>query len=220
MRSNNETVNNGGIITVLSAGVLTLSGTEIIGGTINDGNSIVIAGASKIDGTAGNNVALNGGAVTVNAKLTLDDVTVSGTTITDTSGSTIELDNNVTLTGSATIQGSSAAKAAITIWGRWKWRRGQPAQRHADQHRAHGSGRQRRRADAVRHRDHRRHHQRWQQHRDCGASKIDGTAGNNVALNGGAVTVKCQATLDDVTVSGTTITDTSGSTSSSTTTSR
>src|SRR5258708_27294684 len=40
-------------------------------------------------------------------------VTVSGTTITDTSGSTIELDNNVTLTGSATIQGSSDPKSTI-----------------------------------------------------------------------------------------------------------
>ena len=41
--------------------------------------------------------------MTVNAKLTLDNVTVSGTTITD--NSSIELDNNVTLTGGATIQG-------------------------------------------------------------------------------------------------------------------
>src|SRR4051812_33530919 len=98
-------------------GGLTLSGTEIIGGTIKDGNSIVIAGASKIDGTAGNNVALNGGAVTVNAKLTLDDVTVSGTTITDTSGSIIEPLTIHTPLPISTIQGSSAAKALITNLG-------------------------------------------------------------------------------------------------------
>ena len=109
-----KVTNSGGTIEVDTT--LTLSGTEIIGGTINDGGAIVVAGASKIDGTAGNNVALNNGAVTVNAALTLDDVTASGTDITDTNGSTIELDNNVTLTNSATIQGG-ATKAPVTNLG-------------------------------------------------------------------------------------------------------
>src|SRR5258707_1886883 len=50
---------------------------------------------------------LNNGNVTVNAALTLDNVTVTGSTITDLSGSIIELDDNVTLTGGATIKGDS-----------------------------------------------------------------------------------------------------------------
>src|SRR5438270_717893 len=84
---------------------------EIIGGTINDltplgtGGIIDVTGDSTIDGGA----TLNKGALTVEsvAKLTLDTMTVSGTTITDKGK--IELDNTVKLTGGATIQGASSS---------------------------------------------------------------------------------------------------------------
>src|SRR5437879_3513859 len=39
--------------------------SEIIGGTITDNGTIVVAGASKIDGTDASHVALTGGAVSV-----------------------------------------------------------------------------------------------------------------------------------------------------------
>ena len=103
--------NAGGTITIDATATLTLDQATIHGGTINDftpgspaqGGLINVTGASKIDGISGTNAALNNGAVTVNAALTLDNVTVSGTVITD--NASIELDDNVTLTGSAKIQG-------------------------------------------------------------------------------------------------------------------
>src|SRR5258706_407184 len=83
----NDTLTNTGHIVQVDATTLTLSGTEIVGGTINDGGTILVSGASKIDGTAATHAALNNGAVTVNAKLTLDNVTVTvffnDTTTTD-----------------------------------------------------------------------------------------------------------------------------------------
>jgi hypothetical protein len=104
----NDTLTNasGGIIQVDDDQMLTLSGTEIIGGTIDafgeSGGIIHVTGASEIDGGA----TLNNGAVTVDANLTLDDVTVSGTIITDNAG--VELDDTVTLEGGAIIQGGEA----------------------------------------------------------------------------------------------------------------
>ena len=109
----NDTLTNtsasGSIIQIDSNDTLTLSGTEISGGTVTDNGTIHVTGASKIDG----NAALDKGTVTVDAVLTLDNVTVSGTTINDHSG--IELDDTVKLSSSAGIQGaSSTALGTIT----------------------------------------------------------------------------------------------------------
>src|SRR5262249_24618772 len=86
--------------------ILTQDGTTITGGTINDydsngGGIIHVTGASAINGGA----TLNKGTVNVDGKLTLDTMTVSGTTINDNSDGSIELDNTVKLTGGATIRG-------------------------------------------------------------------------------------------------------------------
>ncbi len=115
--------NTAQIVQVDDNKTLTLNGSEIIGGTVNDGSLlgtgiIDVTGDSKIDGTSPIHVALNNGAVTVEGgvKLTLDNVTVTRTDITD-KGS-IELDHNVTLTGGATIEGtSSSSKGPITNLG-------------------------------------------------------------------------------------------------------
>lgn len=86
--------NTGGIIAVDDTGTLTLTGTTINGGTIDDysgsaGGSIDVTGASKIAGSA----SLNDGAVTIETSqtLTLDEVTVSGTAFTIGDGATLEL---------------------------------------------------------------------------------------------------------------------------------
>ena len=92
----------GATIQIDDGTTLTLSGTEIIGGTINDGTvpgtgSIDVTDNSKIDSGA----SLNNGGVTVasGVTLTLDDVTVTGTTFTDTaSGAIIQIDDGTTLT--------------------------------------------------------------------------------------------------------------------------
>src|SRR4029079_18903296 len=97
---------------------LTINGTTIHGGTINDGTlasdgsvvglpagtfgTIHATGNSPID----SNASLNNGAVNVDAgvKLILNDVTVTGTEITDTNATTsvIQVDNTHTLTINAT----------------------------------------------------------------------------------------------------------------------
>ena len=68
-----------------------MNGAAIDGGTITDNNTIDVTGASKIDSGA----TLNNGAVTVESDvtLTLDGMTVNGTTITDKG--TIVLDDTV-----------------------------------------------------------------------------------------------------------------------------
>jgi hypothetical protein len=103
--------NTSGIIQVDALQTLTLSGTEIIGGTITDNSKIDVTGSSKIDGGA----TLNKGAATVESgvTLTLDGMTVNGTTVTDTG--TIVLDDTVKLTGGATIErASGSALGTIT----------------------------------------------------------------------------------------------------------
>ena len=110
----------GNIVQVDDGKTLTLSSTEIIGGTINDtsplgtGGTIDVTGSSKIDGGA----TLNNGNVKVESvTLTLDDVTVSGSTITEeTTGSIIQIDDGATLTleGGATIEGASGVLGAIS----------------------------------------------------------------------------------------------------------
>jgi hypothetical protein len=112
---NDSLINTGHAVQVDDGKTLTVNGTTITGGTINDysgaaGGTIHVAGASKIV-----NASLNNGFVTVDAALTLDGTTVSGTTVTDNGGG-IELDNTIALKGGATIQGGSQT-GAITNTG-------------------------------------------------------------------------------------------------------
>ena len=102
----------GSTIQVDDSQTLTLSGTEIIGGIINDfsgpvGGKIDIAGDSKID----NGATLNHGLVTVESgmKLTLDNVTVNGTVFNDlVTGGTIQIDGGDTLMfNGATVNGGT-----------------------------------------------------------------------------------------------------------------
>jgi hypothetical protein len=103
----NDTVTNSGTLQIDDGQTLTLSGTEIIGGIINDGTpsgiggTIDVTGSSTIAGTS-----LNNGNVTIESgkTLTLDNDTVTGTTFDDTaSGSIIQIDSGTTLTlGSGT----------------------------------------------------------------------------------------------------------------------
>ncbi|QAU49560.1 hypothetical protein XH91_32165 [Bradyrhizobium guangzhouense] len=95
----NDIVTNIGSVQVDGSQTLQLSGTEIIGGTVNGAGTIDVTGASKIDGGA----TLSTGAVIANAKLTLDGITVSSSVITDNAG--LELDDVVKLEASAKIQG-------------------------------------------------------------------------------------------------------------------
>ena len=107
-----------GTLTIDDAGKLVLDSATIDGGIINNGTptgtlgqfgAIEIKGSSKFDQGA----TLNNGFVTFDASpsqtvtLTLDNVTVNGTTITENVGSSIEIDETVKLTGNATIQGQS-----------------------------------------------------------------------------------------------------------------
>ncbi len=99
--------NTSGIIQVDALQTLTLSGTEIIGGTITDNGKIDVTGDSKIDGGA----TLNNGAVTVegDVTLTLDSMTVNGTVFNDlVTGGTIQIESGDTLTfNGATIDGGT-----------------------------------------------------------------------------------------------------------------
>ncbi|WP_244659429.1 FecR domain-containing protein [Bradyrhizobium guangdongense] len=97
----NDIVTNNGTVTVDGSQTLTLSGTEISGGTINGSGTIDITGASRINGGA----TLSTSEIIADAALTLDGITVSGSVITDHSG--ITLDNTVQLKGDATIQGGA-----------------------------------------------------------------------------------------------------------------
>lgn len=111
----NDVVTNAGhTITVDGGKTLTLSGTEISGGTIDNysgvqGGTIDVAGNSKIDG----NATLNKGAVTVESgfTLTLDDVTVAGTAIAN--HGTVKVDASKKLT----LAGASLTGGALTVTG-------------------------------------------------------------------------------------------------------
>ena len=88
---------SGSVIQVDDGKTLTLSGTEISGGTINDFNTsgngtIDVTGSSTIS-----NAALNGGDVTIGdgVHLALDGSTVTGTSFDDTAGGTIQIDGAV-----------------------------------------------------------------------------------------------------------------------------
>src|ERR1700730_10971181 len=82
--------NSGATVTVDDTETLTLTGTTISGGTVNDysvtGGIIDVTGATTLNG----GLTLNNGTVKVEiATLKLDDVTVSGTTITEENTSSL-----------------------------------------------------------------------------------------------------------------------------------
>ncbi len=123
-----DIANTGGTIDVDGAGSLTLNGGAIDGGTINNSGNIDVSGSSAIG-----NAHLNDGHVTIgsNAKLTLDNDTVTGTSFTDMAGgSVIQIDDGTTLTlsgvtidggtindGTAAGTGTPAVFGAIDITG-------------------------------------------------------------------------------------------------------
>ena len=189
------TVDGGGtgVVQVDDGQIMTLTGTTIDGGTINDLGTIDVTG---IPAGYDQGAQLNGGAVTADAKLTLDGVTVRGTT--SPTMAAVETDGTVKLTGGATIQGGPGDHQQRHAGDR---RCGEPAERHAGE-RQDAAGRcagtltvsgtelqggtitDDGTIDVT------------------GASKIDGGA----TLTGGGVTVDANLTLDNVTVSGTKVT--------------
>ena len=120
----NDVVTNDGTVKVDDGETLTLSGTEITGGTINNysgagAGTIDVTGDSTIDG----NATLNKGGVTVenDVTLTLDDATVAGTAITN--HGTVKVDDSKKLTlngasltgGTLTVSGTLDSTGATTI---------------------------------------------------------------------------------------------------------
>ncbi|MCK1338241.1 VCBS domain-containing protein [Bradyrhizobium sp. 38] len=110
---NDVLTNTGHIVKVNDGQTLTLSGTEITGGTIDNysvlGGTIGVTGDSKIDG----NATLNKGAVAIETgvALTLDDAIVAGTAITN--GGTIKVDTSKKLT----LAGASLTGGTLTVAG-------------------------------------------------------------------------------------------------------
>jgi fibronectin-binding autotransporter adhesin len=109
-----DITNLGGIIIVDDGATLTLSGTTINGGTIDDGTasgtgSTVFGSINVTSPSTISDASLNNGVVTIasGVTLTLDNDTVNGTTFTDTaSGATIQIDDGTVLTlADATING-------------------------------------------------------------------------------------------------------------------
>jgi VCBS repeat-containing protein len=122
---NDVLTNTGHIVKVDDGQTLTLSGTEITGGTIDNysvlGGTIDVTGDSKIDG----NATLNKGAVAIETgvTLTLDDATVARTAITN--GGIVKVDTGKKLTlagasltgGTLTVAGTLASSGITTITG-------------------------------------------------------------------------------------------------------
>ncbi|WP_433996197.1 FecR domain-containing protein [Bradyrhizobium japonicum] len=121
---NDVLTNTGHTVTVDDGQTLTLSGTEITGGTINNfsgsvGGAIDVTGNSKIDG----NATLNKGAVTVEngVTLTLDDATVAGSAIANHGAVKVDTSKKLTLSdvgltgGGLTISGTLDSSGATTI---------------------------------------------------------------------------------------------------------
>lgn len=121
---NDVLANTGHVVKIDDGQILTLSGTEISGGTINNysgaaGGTIDVTGNSTIDG----NATLHNGAVTVQSgvTLTLDDATVAGAAIAN--GGTVKVDANKKLTLSAAgltggvlaVSGTLASSGTSTI---------------------------------------------------------------------------------------------------------
>jgi hypothetical protein len=98
--------NTGGVIDIDNGATLTLSGSTISGGLINDGTVVgdSFAESGNIDVTGSStivNASLNDGGLTISSgvTLTLDDDVVNATTIDDTaSGATIQVDAGSVLT--------------------------------------------------------------------------------------------------------------------------
>nr|WP_245284210.1 FecR domain-containing protein [Bradyrhizobium sp. WSM2254] len=121
---NDVLTNTSHVIKIDDGQTLTLSGTEISGGTINNfsgaqGGTIDVTGNSRIDG----NATLNKGTVTVEngITLTLDDATIAAATIGN--GGTVKVDASkkltlagATLTGGAlSVSGTLDSSGATTI---------------------------------------------------------------------------------------------------------
>ena len=190
-----DTIDNStGVVQIDNASTLTLSTTTIHGGTINDGTlagdgsvvglpagtfgTIHVTGNSTID----SNASLNNGAVNVDAGVTLilNDVTVTGSEITDANATTsvIQVDNTHTLTiNGTTIHGGTINDGTLAGDGSVV---GLPAGTFGTIH-------------------------------VTGNSAID----SNASLNNGAVNVDAgvKLILNDVTVTGSEITDTNATTS-------
>jgi hypothetical protein len=208
---NSDTIGNlGGTIEVDSGSTIALINDIITGGTITDGGLIDVTGSSKIAGSSGPAVdaALNGGAVTVESgqTLTLDNVTVTGTSFTDSGSIKVEAGQKLTLKGSDSITGgqftnqgtvdvaagtTTLASDAFTNTGALLTVEGTLALNGTTI--TGGTITDGGLIDVT------------------GSSKITGSSGPAVdaALNGGAVTVESgqTLTLDNVTVTGTSFTD-------------
>nr|WP_244550189.1 FecR domain-containing protein [Bradyrhizobium sp. cf659] len=111
---NDVLTNTGHTVRIDDGQTLTLSGTEISGGTIDNfsgaqGGTIDVTGNSQIDG----NATLNKGTVTVEngVTLTLDDATVAGATIDN--GGTVKVDPSKKLT----LAGASLTGGALSVSG-------------------------------------------------------------------------------------------------------
>ncbi|WP_271568880.1 FecR domain-containing protein [Bradyrhizobium sp. CCBAU 11386] len=111
---NDVLTNTGHTVRIDDGQTLTLSGTEISGGTIDNfsgaqGGTIDVTGNSQIDG----NATLNKGAVTVEngVTLTLDDATIAGATIGN--GGTVKVDASKKLT----LAGASLTGGALSVFG-------------------------------------------------------------------------------------------------------
>ena len=110
-----DQVTNNAIVQVDAGGTLTLSGTTITGGTINDGTGSTFATAGTIDVIGNSTIAgagtaqayLNNGGVTVESgvTLTLNNVTATGTTFADPGTIQIGSGKTLTLAGTDTITG-------------------------------------------------------------------------------------------------------------------
>lgn len=116
----NDIVTNYGTVKVDDGKTLTLSGTEITGGTINNyssasGGTIAITDDSTIDGHA----TLNKGGVTVanDVTLTLDDATVAGTAITNHGTVKVDDSKKLTLNGASLTGGTLAVSGTLASSG-------------------------------------------------------------------------------------------------------
>jgi hypothetical protein len=88
-------------IDVSAGSTLELSGSTITGGTITDNNLINVTADITLNGFA----RLESGEVHVGAKLTLDNVAISGSDLSEVSGGSIEIDHTALLTHDAIIAG-------------------------------------------------------------------------------------------------------------------
>nr|WP_246504522.1 VCBS domain-containing protein [Bradyrhizobium agreste] len=115
----NDVVTNHGTVMVDGGQTLTLSGTEISGGTIGGTGMIAVTGNSAIDGGA----TLNTSFVTIEsgATLALDNVIVSGTSIVDSGILKVNLGKKLTLNGASVtggqlnVLGTLASSGANTV---------------------------------------------------------------------------------------------------------